>query len=135
MIARVKFEGVVKSGEKKYILPDFVDIHSPNQREALEMFKFWTGKGAIRGASGIFHPLGVDGEIRNIVVGEGAVPESGLEEKEVTAPKESGQPKPADPVVPPTAKPQPETKPKAKKSPSPYDLPETGGLRKKHGKR
>ncbi len=62
MIARVKFEGVVKDGKKKSILPDYVDIHVPPDclKEAKSMFEFWLGKNvyAIKGESGVLHPLG-----------------------------------------------------------------------------
>lgn len=65
MIIRITFEGIVKSGKKRSILPDHLDIHAASIDGVKEMFLGWVvGAKAIRGDSGIFHPVENGGEIK-----------------------------------------------------------------------
>jgi hypothetical protein len=67
MIARVRFEGIVKDGKKKAILPDFIDIHVPP--ESLDLakstFEHWLDRNSgVKGNSGVFHPINEYGSIK-----------------------------------------------------------------------
>ena len=70
MIARVHFESTVKCGKKKSTTEDYVDIHVADTGQAKEMFLAWTNiSTAIKGANGVFHPLGIDGSVKIKKVG------------------------------------------------------------------
>lgn len=65
MIARIKFDGVVKDSEKKTSMSDHIDIHSVDLETAKSTFERWVSTGVgIKGDSGVFHPIGSGGEIK-----------------------------------------------------------------------
>lgn len=73
MLARIRFEGIIKNEKKKSVLPDHVDIHVPPDGliTARTIFDEWILKAeGIKGETGVFHPLGVFGTIRVIEVVE-----------------------------------------------------------------
>jgi hypothetical protein len=68
MIARISFDGVVREEleKKRSVIKDHVDIHvGGGLKEAKELFLSYVAKvDAIRGASGIFHPLRGHGDVK-----------------------------------------------------------------------
>lgn len=75
MIARIRFEGIVKDGKKKSVLPDHVDLHVPpgDSKYPETIFRGWIEDPralGIRGDSGVFHPLRHYGEIKILGVFE-----------------------------------------------------------------
>lgn len=68
MIVRMTFLGVVKSPSgKNKGFRDHIDIHVGSIDDAKKVWKAWSAKlkdYGVRGASGIFHPLGVYGELK-----------------------------------------------------------------------
>jgi hypothetical protein len=68
MIARIKFEGIIRGPKKKSVLPDHIDIHvAPDcLEEAKEIFESFLAKSTLglKGSSGVFHPLGTGCSIK-----------------------------------------------------------------------
>jgi hypothetical protein len=67
MIIRVKFEATVTEGEKKSVIEDSVDIHSPTDdlMWAKNLFNKWKANNSgIKGNSGVLHPLNGYGDIK-----------------------------------------------------------------------
>lgn len=72
MIARIHFEGIVKKGKKKSVLPDYIDIHVIDLEAGKLTFESWVSKSiGLRGHTGIFHPIGIQDEIKFKSIKEG----------------------------------------------------------------
>lgn len=69
MIVRVEFFGFVIENKKRKKMRDHVDIHVGSIKGVRPMFLGWIARSAgIRGASGIFHPVGREGSIEIVSI-------------------------------------------------------------------
>lgn len=69
MIVRVEFFGIVIEGGKRRKMRDHVDIHAGTVKSASNFFKSVLVSNnvmAVRGDSGVFHPLRKEGKIEVI---------------------------------------------------------------------
>lgn len=61
-VIKIDFESTVKSGKKKSVMSDSIRVHLTDPSLAETLFAEWMELStAIRGDSGIFHPLRVRG--------------------------------------------------------------------------